>query len=134
VRLERSAMRLMRRNASEDIAAGIVEVVSFDVYRAWKVDGLDDLGPGFLFETPGHEFVYAATQRILDIEPAFPRRQITIERLPASKSILNVRSEGNQVTSKNTFVSIHDLPVFGDCEVFRREAISDVVSEKLGLR
>jgi hypothetical protein len=117
---------------------GIVEVLTFDVLRAWEVDDLDDFGPGFLFETGDGDFVYAASPLFLDFEEKFPCGRITIERLPVSKMILKAKHEGNPIAPEVESVSINDL-CSNDlcsgtgCEVLPPAAMSVELLGKLGI-
>ncbi len=131
--------RHIRQTSRGDLESGIIEVLSFDVRRAWEVDDLDDFGPGFLFETGDGEFVYAASQRFLDFEENFPCARITIERLPVTKTILKAKCEGNPIATEAENVSINDLCSNNfcsgtGCEVLLPTEISEEVLGKLGVR
>jgi hypothetical protein len=131
-RIHRMEMKLARRRFGDDIATGIAQILTFDVRRAWEVDGLDDLGPGFLFETSDHDFVYAATQYFLDSdEGTYPSKRIAIERLPVSKSIVGVKHEGDYLAPEAGNVTVEELGVLVDCDVLERGKIPVAVRTKL---
>jgi hypothetical protein len=134
LRAEGYHWKYMRRMAREDIAAGVVEILTFDVRRAWEVDDLNDLGPGYLFETLGDDFVYAATQYFLDFDQStYPSTRISVERLPVSKSIIGVKHEGQFVAPESEALSIDELRIMVECEVLTLSDIPEPVRAKLGI-
>jgi hypothetical protein len=131
--------RHVRQTSQGDLELGIVEVLTFDVRRAWEVGDLDDFGPGFLFETGDGEFVYAASPLFFDFVERFPCTRITIGRLPVSKMILKAECEGNPIAPEAESVSINDLCSNElcsgtGCEVIPPAAMSEQVLDKLGAR
>ena len=130
-----------RDSAREDIRAGMVEIISFEAQRAWDIEGLEDFGPGYLFDAGNRQFVYAASQQFLELEEDVnPGRRLTIERLPHSKAILSIEWDGEPVQVFDSDVTTGDLPQaelpdhISGCALFLGEQLSPELMKKLSAK
>ena len=117
---------------------GIAEILELDVIRAWEVNICTCCPNSYLFQVDDREFVFIESWVFTNYAATsgeFPRRKITVERLPQSKKILSIKIEGEFVAAEAVQLALTDLPSDGDveCEMFRVSQFSNELSATLAV-
>lgn len=117
-----------------EIAEGIVEVLEFEVSRAWS---LNNCRPpccphSYVFQVEETKFVYGESWAVFNLpENSFPKRKMSIVRSPITKRILSIHVDGEVLsTDTETFDSMTDYFPLSDgaeCEVFEEKDLSEEV-------
>jgi hypothetical protein len=117
-----------RMDARREVRDGAVEVLTFEVARAWPL--ISCLGEGccpytWLLDV-GDCFVYARSWKWLGFSGQdFPGQRVTIERFPLTKRVLGARAEGPPVAPLPQLEEawrVFDEPTV-ECDVIERAAV-----------
>jgi len=122
----------------QELDRGIAEILELEVIRAWGVNICTCCPNSYLFQVDDLDFVFIESWVFTNYATTsgeFPRRKLTVERLPHSKKILSIKIEGDFVAAEAEQLALTDLPNDGDteCEVFWINQFSDELSGKLNV-
>jgi len=130
-----------RRSAREEAAQGQVEVVTFEVCRAWKLfscDGSPCCPNEWLLETTDGDFVQMDSWSAL--QPTgrgfFPGRVVTAARWPLTQRLITASTAGDPLKPENAEVSVDALIDLGNqyvqCRILRLNDLPERVRSVVG--
>ena len=122
----------------QELEEGIVEVLDFDVSRAWDLNGCHPpcCPHIYVFQACATKFIYGESWTAFNLwESHFPKRKMSIVRSPLTKRILGIRAEGEVLSADTgTFDSADDdflLFNGAECEVFEDKDLPEEVRSRL---
>ncbi len=119
-----------------EVERGMLEVLEFQVMRAWEINICTCCANSYLFQVDSEEFVFVESwvfTKFADVPDSFPRRQLKVERLPLSKKIMSIDITGDYLPAEESQLALMDLPNDGEteCEVFQASEFSEALRSTL---